>query len=115
MVAPQRGEVWWATLRPPRGSEPGYRRPVLVVQSNSFNASAIRTVAVAAITSNLELALAPGNVRLSKSTAGLKKASVVNVSQILTLDKGALDECIGTISGRQMNAVAEGLRLVLAL
>ena len=115
MVVPQRGEVWWASLRPPRGSEPGYRRPVVVVQSNPFNASAVRTVVVAAITSNLDLALAPGNVRLPRSTAGLKKASVVNVSQVLTLDKGVLGECAGELSARQMSAVAEGLRLVLSL
>ena len=115
MVVPQRGEVWWASLRPPRGSEPGYRRPVLVVQSNSFNASVVSTVVVVAITSNLDLAMAPGNVRLPRSTAGLKKASVVNVSQVLTFDKGVLDDCAGGLSARQMNAVAEGLRLVLAL
>ena len=70
---------------------------------------------MAAVTSNLDLAQAPGNVRLPKSTSGLKKPSVVNVSQVLTLDKGVLDECVGTLSSRQMNAVAEGLRLVLAL
>ena len=115
MVVPQRGEVWWASLQPPRGSEPGYRRPVLIVQSNSFNASAIQTVIVAAITSNLDLASAPGNVRLPRSSAGLKKASTVNVSQLLTLNKSVLDERAGVLSSRLMNAVAEGLRLVLAV
>lgn len=115
MVVPRRGEVWWASLRPPRGSEPGYRRPVLVVQSDSFNASAIQTVLVAAISSNLELAQAPGNVRLSKVAAGLKKTSVVNVSQVLTLDKRLLEKRVGSLGSTQMNAVAEGLRLVLAL
>lgn len=115
MVVPRRGEVWWASLRSPRGSEPGFRRPVLVVQSNSFNASAIQTVVVAAITSNLNLAAAPGNVRLPKSSAGIKKASVVNTSQVMTLDKGLLKERSGVLNARLMNAVTEGLRLVLAM
>ncbi len=115
MVVPQRGEVWWASLRPPRGSEPGYRRPVVIVQSNSFNASAIQTVVVAAISSNLSLAAAPGNVRIPKSAAGLKKPSVVNVSQLYTIDRSFLAQRAGTLNSRQMNAVAEGLRLLLAL
>ena len=115
MVGPERGEVWWAGLQQPRGSEPGYRRPVVIVQSNSFNSSAIQTVVVAAISSNLALAAAPGNVQLPKSAAGLKKPSTVNVSQLYTLDRSFLDRRAGTLNSRQMNAVAEGLRLVLAL
>jgi mRNA interferase MazF len=115
MVIPQRGDVWWASLEAPHGSSPGYRRPVLVVQSNSFNASAIQTVIVAAITSNLSVADAPGNVRLPKATAGLRRPSVVNVSQVLSVDRSFLQERLGVLSSRQMNAVAEGLRLVLAL
>ena len=81
---PRRGEIWWASLRPPRGSEPGNSRPVLVVQSNRFNESRIQTVVVAAITSNLLLAEAPGNVRVSATDSGLPKLSVVNVSQLVT-------------------------------
>ncbi len=115
MVIPQRGEVWWASLEEPRGSSPGYRRPVLVVQSNSFNASAIQTVVVAAITRNLSVADAPGNLRLPKSAAGLRRPSVVNVSQLLSTDRSFLLEKLGVLSSRQMNAVADGLRLVLAL
>ena len=85
-----RGEIWWAELEDPRGSEPGFRRPVVVVQADSFNRSQIGTVLVVAITSNLELAEAPGNVTLSRRASRLPRKSVVNVSQILTLDKGFL-------------------------
>ncbi len=115
MVSPRRGEVWWASLKAPQGSDPGYRRPVLVVQSNSFNASSIHTVLVVAITSNLALAEAPGNVRLPKAAGGLPRSSVVNVSQLLSVDRSFFNGRLGTLSSRQMNAVAEGLRLVLAL
>ena len=110
-----RGEVWWADLAQPRGSEPGYRRPVLVVQADSFNQSRIGTAVVAAITSNLELALAPGNCRLSVRDSGLPKASVVNVSQLLTLDRTFLTEKTGALSDRVMAEVDKGLKLVLAL
>ncbi len=82
-----RGEVWWADRPQPRGSEPGFRRPVLVVQANAFNRSRIQTVIVAAITSNVDLADAPGNLLLPARSSGLRRDSVVNVSQILTLDR----------------------------
>ena len=111
----QRGEVWWAELPRPRGSEPGFRRPVLVVQADSFNRSRIQTVVVASITSNLALAAAPGNVRLAKSAAGLPRASVVNVSQLWTLDKSHLPRKIGTVASSVMRDIEAGLRLVLAL
>lgn len=107
--------MWWAALAPPRGSQPGNRRPVLVVQSNRFNESAIQTVLVAAITSNLHLAGAPGNVRLRPSESGLGRSSVVNVSQLLTLDRRFLATRVETVPSAAMNRVAEGLRLVLAL
>lgn len=110
-----RGEVWWASLNAPRGSEPGYRRPVLVVQSDPFNRSKLGTVMVAAITSNMARAEAPGNVRLSKGTAGLPKASVVNVAQVLTLNRDDLAERIGHLSAEKMREVDNGLRLALAL
>jgi len=109
----KRGEIWWASLKPPEGSGPGYRRPVLIVQADSFNESRISTVLVSVITSNLELAQAPGNVRISKSDSALPKASVVNVSQILTIDRQFLTERIGALSGRVMDRVNEGLKLVL--
>ncbi|BDC51162.1 endoribonuclease MazF2 [Bryobacterales bacterium F-183] len=109
----QRGEIWWAELPEPRRSEPGYRRPVLVVQADAFNLSRIQTVIVAVITSNLELADAPGNVRLPSKVVGLARDSVVNVSQILTLDRSYLTEHAGTLPPRLQRAVDEGLRLVL--
>jgi mRNA interferase MazF len=112
---PRRGDVWWADLPLPRGSEPGHRRPVLIVQSNQFNDSRIHTVVVAAITSNLRLADAPGNVRLRSADSGLPRPSVVNVSQVLTLSREFLVERAGTLPGATMNRIADGLRLVLGL
>lgn len=110
-----RGEVWWAELLEPTGSEPGYRRPVVVLQSDPFNRSRIRTVVAAAITSNTRLVEAPGNVLLSKRSVGLDRESVVNVSQIVTLDKHSLVERVGRIPVAKMREVDEGVRLVLAL
>lgn len=111
--AVQRGEIWWADLPAPRRSEPGFRRPVLVVQADSFNRSRIQTVIVAVITSNLELADAPGNVLLPARSSGLPRDSVVNVSQILTLDRGFLTEHAGTLPPLLQGSVDRGLRLVL--
>lgn len=111
----RRGEVWWASLPEPTGSGPGFRRPVLVVQSNSFNQSRISTVVVAVVTSNVALAEAPGNVRLAKSEAGLPRASVVNVSQLLTIDRALLTLRVKALPGQTMARVDEGLRLVMGL
>lgn len=111
----RRGEIYWAELAAPRGSGPGYRRPVLVLQSDAFNRSRIATVVVAAITSNLDLAAAPGNVLLEERISGLPKDSVVNVSRILTLDRRFLVEPAGSIPDPHLDRVAEGLRLVLSL
>lgn len=111
----KRGEIRWASLPDPSGSGPGFRRPVLVVQSNPFNASRIATVLVAVVTSNLKLADAPGNVRLAKRESGLKKASVVNVSQILTLDRKLIGEPVRRVSDTIQQRVDEGLRLTLGL
>lgn len=110
-----RGEIWWADLPEPRGSEPGYRRPVLIVQSDLFNRSGIGTLIVAILTGNLGLAEAPGNVLLSAAESGLKRDSVVNVSQVLTLDRSYLTDHIGELPRRLMTQVDSGLRLVLAL
>jgi mRNA interferase MazF len=110
-----RGEIWWATLPEPTGSEPGYRRPLLVVSSDDFNDSRIGTVVCAAITSNLRLAEAPGNVNLPASSSGLPRDSVVNVSQIVTVNKPNLTEYAGALSARKMEEVEQGLRLVLEL
>lgn len=111
----KRGEIWWANLPPPSGSGPGYRRPVLIIQSNAFNESKISTVLVAVITSNMALSDAPGNVRLSKSSGGLPKASVVNVSQLLTMDRGLLGKRVSSLAARTMQRVDAGLKLVLSL
>jgi len=111
----RRGEIWWATLPEPVGSGPGMRRPVLVIQANPFNESRIATVIIAVITSNLALAEAPGNVRLGKGDSGLPKPSVGNVSQVLTVDRGVLEEPVRVVSARVMERVNLGLRLALGL
>lgn len=102
-------------MREPAGSEPGRRRPVLVVSSNGFNRSRIRTVLVAVVTSNLRLAGAPGNVLVEAPDSGLPRDSVVNVSQVATLDKGLLGDRVGSLGSRTMLAVDDGLRTALAL
>ena len=111
----KRGEVWWASLPAPTGSGPGFRRPVVVVQSNPFNQSRIATVVVAAVTSNLALADAPGNVRVGKSESGLMRPSVVNVSQLVTLDRKLLTRRVRALPAETMRDIDEGLRLVLGL
>ena len=111
----RRGEIWWASLTRPQDSELGYRRPVLIVQSDVFNRSKIRTIIVAVITSNTRLAKAPGNLLLNHKQSGLPKPSVVNVSQIITLDKLHLTERVSKIGQRELQSVEDGLRLVLSL
>lgn len=110
-----RGEIWWASLPAPVASEPGFRRPLLVIQSNDFNQSRISTVIAAVITSNLRLADAPGNVLLSKKESGLPKQSVVNVSQLITVDKSFFTEKIGSVSALKLKEIEAGIRLVLSL
>ena len=111
----KRGELWWAALPAPAGSAPGYRRPVVIVQANPLNESRIATVMAVAVTSNLALADAPGNVRMTRSESGLSKASVVNVSQVVTIDRTLVTQRIRALPGDVMRAVDEGLRMVLAL
>jgi len=111
----RRGEVWWVALREPVGSEPGYRRPVLIVQGDEFNKSRIGTVVAVALTSNLRLQAAPGNVLLSRRSTKLPRDSVANVSQVITLDKSFLTERVSALSAATMEAVGDGLRLVLDL
>ena len=111
----KRGEVWWAALANPVGSGPGFKRPVLIIQSNAFNISAIATVVVAVISSNLALAAAPGNVRIAKTDSGLPQTSVVNMSQLITIDKTVLTTKVRALPTSSMAAVTEGLKLVLAL
>jgi mRNA interferase MazF len=111
----KRGEVWWASLPDPVGAGPGFRRPVLVVQSNPFNESRIPTVVVAIMTSNLGLAEAPGNLRVSRSDSGLPRTSVVNVSQLVTVDKSVLTTRVRALPSPVMQHVEDGLRLLLGL
>jgi len=110
-----RGEIWWASLEEPEGTGPGYRRPVLIVQSDEFNRSRISTVIVTVLTSNIALAQAPGNVLLKARLAGLAKDSVINVSQVITVDKQCLTEKVKKLEPSAMAEVANGLRLVLAI
>ena len=108
----QQGQVYWLDFGPAAGSAPADRHPCVVVQNDVFNRSAIATCVVCLITSNLIRAKAPGNVLLKKGEANLPKASVVNVSQILTVDKAELVECVGKLSGSAAEAVRDGLNLL---
>ncbi len=110
-----RGDVWWADLPDPVGAAPGYRRPVVVVQSDAFNGSRIASVIIVAITGNLRLLDAPGNVLLPARNAGLSRDSVANVSQVLTVDRALLTERIRRLPPGILNQIDDGLRFVLAL
>mgnify|MGYP001085268160 CR=1 FL=1 len=109
----QQGDIFWIDLGDPAASEPGYRHPHVVVQNNVFNQSRIRTIVVCALTSNLRRAAAPGNVLLDPGEANLPRQSVVNVSQIFTVDKGQLSEKIGTLSSARVREILDGMWLVL--
>lgn len=111
----RRGEIWWASLGEPEGSEPGCRRPVVVMQTDEFNVTLIRTVVVVSITSNLRLAGAPGNVLCSTRETGLQRESVINISQTATVNKTRLTHRIGRLPGPLMQQVETGLRLLLGL
>jgi mRNA interferase MazF len=108
----RQGEVYWFDFGPARGSAPAERHPCAVVQSDLFNESPIATTVVCLITSNLTRARAPGNVALKKGDAGLPKPSVVNVSQVVTLDKSELVERLGSLSADAVAAIREGLHLL---
>jgi mRNA interferase MazF len=105
--------MYWLDLGEPAGSGPGFRHPYVVVQSDLFNISRIRTVVVCELTSNLQRAEAPGNVLLQKGEGGLDRASVVNISQVYTVDKSALIEKIGTLSQERIMEISAGLKLLL--
>ena len=113
MVTVSQGDIWWADLGAPRGSKPGFRRPVVIIQSDALNRSRIATVVCVAITSNLRWASAPGNVPLSARVTGLPKESVVNVSQIVTLDRSELTERVGKLPKAKLELVLSGLDVVL--
>ncbi len=107
------GEVWWADLGAPRGSEPGFRRPVVVVQCDAFNRSRIATVVCVPLTSNTRWADAPGNVLLKARATGLDRDSVANVSQVITLDRLVLTERVGKVSQERLKAILNGIDIVL--
>jgi mRNA interferase MazF len=111
----ERGQVWWADLGEPSGSEPGFRRPLLVVQDDAFNRSRLRTVIAVVLTSNLRLVEAPGNVLIPARAAGLPKDSIANVSQVITIDRDFLTAPAGRLRGELLKNVESGLRLVLGL
>ena len=107
------GDVWWADLAEPAGSEPGYRRPVLIVQGDAFNRSSIATVVVVPLTGNLRWADAPGNVLLKARSTGLPRDSVANVSQIVAVDRTALTDRVGRVSPAKLDLVLRGIDGVL--
>ena len=109
----RQSEVWWANLPEPVGSEAGFRRPVVVIQSDRFNLSRIRTVVCVPLTSELRLAEAPGNVLLSARSTGLPRDSVANVSLVLAVNRSQLVESVGRISEQQMQQVFIGIDMVL--
>ncbi|TGK77531.1 type II toxin-antitoxin system PemK/MazF family toxin [Leptospira montravelensis] len=110
-----RGEIWWVDLGIPFGSEPGYKRPVLIIQDNAFNESNINTIIVVPLTTNLNLATAPGNVLLSRKDTNLSKDSVVNVSQIVTLDRERFINKASELKTKKIEKIEEGIKLVLSL
>jgi mRNA interferase MazF len=112
-VVISQGDVWWADLGEPVGSEPGFQRPVIVVQGDSFNRSALRTVVAVPLTSNLRWAAAPGNVRLTARATGLPRDSVANVSQLVALDSSTLVERVGKLSPAKLELVLAGIDTVL--
>jgi len=112
-VVISQGDVWWADLGEPVGSEPGFRRPVIVVQGDSFNRSALRTAVAVPLTSNLRWAGAPGNVRLTARATGLPRDSVANVSQIVAVDRSILIERVGRLSPSKLELVLAGIDTVL--
>ena len=109
----RQGDVYWIDLGEPKGSEPGYRHPHVVVQNNVFNGSRIGTVVVCALTSNMQRAVAPGNVFLKKGEGNLKKDSVVNIAQLVTIDKADLIERIGTLAPDRVREIIDGIRLLI--
>ena len=110
----QQGDIFWVELGEPTGSEPAFRHPYVVIQNNVFNASRLNTVVLCALTSNLRRAKAPGNVLLRKGEAGLPKESVVNITQIITVDKSDLGKRIGSLPKGKVNQILEGVKLLLA-
>ncbi len=111
----KRGEIWWAELPEPVGSEPGYKRPLVIIQSNEFNNSNINTIIAAVITTNIQLAAAPGNILLPAKKSKLPKKSVINISQLITINKSFLTVKVHTLSSKVMEQIDNGIKLVLKL
>lgn len=109
----EQGEIYWVDLGEPSGSEPGYRHPHIVIQNNLFNSSKINTVVMCALTSNLKRGFSPGNVLLKKGEANLPKKSVVNITQIYTVDKNDLYEKIGKVNSDRVTEILSGIHLLI--
>ena len=109
----KQGEIYWIDFGEPKGSEPGYRHPHIVIQNNVFNTSRINTVVVCTLTSNLKRAKAPGNVLLDKGEANLPKKSVINITQIYTVNKAYLIEKIGQVSEKRIQQLLDGIKLLM--
>jgi mRNA interferase MazF len=112
-VVIKQGDIFWVDLDEPLGSEPGYRHPCVVIQNNAFNRSHVKTVVICLLTSNLKRAESPGNILLRKGEANLPKSSVVNISQIFTLDKNKLIEKIGALSPERIHQILDGVKLLI--
>jgi len=112
-VVVAQGEVWWADIGEPAGSEPGFRRPVVIVQGDAFNRSALRTAVCVPLTSNVRWADAPGNVLLTAKVTGLARDSVANVSQPMTLDRAVLTERVGKLPQAKLDLILDGIDVVL--
>jgi len=109
----ERGEIYWVNFGVPTGSEPGYRRPAVILQSNTFNQTRIRTTICAILTSNLELLEAPGNILIEKTVSNLPKDSVLNISQIYTVDRKSIEERIGRLPERYIPRIDSSIRLIM--
>ena len=109
----ERGEIYWVNFGLPLGSEPGYRRPAVILQSNTFNHTRIRTTICAVLTSNLDLLQAPGNILIETTASGLPKDSVLNISQIYTVDKQSVEEKIGRLPEKYFPRIDASIRLIL--
>jgi len=109
----RQGDIYWVDLNDPGGSEPGFRRPFVVVQNNLFNQSRIHTVVVCAITTNLQRAKSPGNVLVERGEGGLPEQSVINISQIFTVDKSHLGELCGSLQPKRVAQIIDGIRLLI--
>lgn len=112
-MAINQGDIYWIQLKEARGSEPAYKHPHVVIQNNAFNFSNINTVVLCALTTNLARASSPGNIMLKKNEAGLPKKSVVNITQLITVNKSELKEKIGQLAKSRILEIIEGLEILL--